>query len=118
MKLRPRSIARLSAWIDSSSSAPPHCAPPMPQAPYPISDTSMPVLPSGRYSTASDCPWARSHERDRGAEARLACDGRYAPPRLDRLARLAERVAQGGPRLGEVLDQERNSPQARGPVRV
>jgi hypothetical protein len=42
-------MARWSAWTDWSSSAPPHCAPPMPQAPYPISDTSMPVLPSFLY---------------------------------------------------------------------
>src|SRR4051794_14585937 len=49
MKLTPRSMARCSARTDSSSSAPIHIDPPIPQAPKPISETDNPDFPSGRY---------------------------------------------------------------------
>src|SRR3954452_14514272 len=50
----PRSKARASAARDRPSSVAPYevapaVPPPMPQAPKPISDTMMPVAPSGRY---------------------------------------------------------------------
>src|SRR5580700_4943273 len=51
MKFTPSSIARCRARTDSSSWAPIHIDPPMPHAPYPISDTERPVLPSGRQCT-------------------------------------------------------------------
>src|SRR5579863_5339075 len=53
MRLTPNSMARFSALTDSSSVPPSHCFPPIPQAPYPISLTSKPVLPSVRYFMCS-----------------------------------------------------------------
>src|SRR3954447_13618222 len=49
MNVTPSSIARRSAASDSSSSAPTHWLWPMPQAPKPTSETSMPVRPSVRW---------------------------------------------------------------------
>src|SRR5262245_12758645 len=52
MKFTPRSTACRSARRDSASSAPTHCDCPMPQAPYPRTETSRPVRPSFRRSMA------------------------------------------------------------------
>src|SRR5690242_10777735 len=56
MKFTPSSMARCKARTDSSSCAPIHPDPPMPHAPYPISETDRPVLPSGRYCTFPPAP--------------------------------------------------------------
>src|SRR5665213_2361673 len=48
MKLTPRSIARLSAAMESASDCAPHW-PPSAQAPKPISEQEIPVLPKERY---------------------------------------------------------------------
>src|SRR6478736_7944781 len=56
MKFTPSSMARCKACTDSSSCAPIHPDPPMPHAPYPISETDRPVLPSGRYRTLPPAP--------------------------------------------------------------
>ena len=50
MRLTPWSMARWSARRLSSSLAPIHIVPPMPQAPNPRADTSHPVRPSRRFS--------------------------------------------------------------------
>src|SRR2546422_11649492 len=49
MKLTPSSTARRSASRLAASSAPTHRPLPMPQAPYPISETMSPVRPSLLY---------------------------------------------------------------------
>src|SRR5437868_4661969 len=105
MRLTPRSTARRSARRESSSRGPPHIPPPMAQAPKPISEKDIPVLPSGRYRMGRDVSMstAQSHlgqvvdasVGDRLAGGRIAVRARRA--RAGPAEEVRERVVQAGP---------------------
>src|SRR5918997_955513 len=97
MKLSPRSMARLSAWIDSSSSAPPHCAPPMPQAPYPISDTAPGASRSEEHTSE-----LQSHSDLHSFPTRRSSD--LAVERLDRLVVVSASPLRAADAPGAVSD--------------